>query len=118
MSKKNKNILIFLFSLLGLFLLYKGITGYFQSPDLSLTKELQKVVVAAGGLMFFLAFTLRKTKEADIAFSSNLLGAMIGGFLEYLSLVYGIKNLCLIALAVYFLSYIFYFKKIPSHPKI
>ena len=58
MNKKNINVLVFIFSGLGIFLLYKGITGYFQSPDLSLTKELQKVVAAAGVLMFFLAFYL------------------------------------------------------------
>jgi hypothetical protein len=41
---------------------------------------------------------------ADIAFASNLIGIMVGGALEYASLVIGYKNLLLIVILLYVLS--------------
>jgi hypothetical protein len=41
---------------------------------------------------------------ADIAFASNLIGIMIGGMLEYASLLIGYKNLLLIVIVFYLLS--------------
>ena len=48
--------------------------------------------------------SFRDTMEADIAFASNLLGAMAGGMLEYLSLVTGYRALILLIMACYLAS--------------
>ena len=55
------------------------------------------------------ASSFKEARHVDIAIGSNLLGALLGGFLEYSSLVWGTKSLCLIALAMYLVS--FYFVK-------
>jgi hypothetical protein len=41
---------------------------------------------------------------ADVAFASNLIGIMLGGMLEYASLIIGYRNLLLIVIAFYVLS--------------
>jgi uncharacterized protein YqgC (DUF456 family) len=41
---------------------------------------------------------------ADVAFASNLIGIMLGGMGEYLSLLTGYQNLLLIVIAFYLLS--------------
>lgn len=43
-------------------------------------------------------------RSADIAFASNLLGAMVGGMLEYTSLLLGYRNLLLLVMAFYVIS--------------
>ena len=48
-----------------------------------------------------------ETGQADIAFASNLLGAMVGGALEYLSLLIGFRMLGLVALGLYGLAWLF-----------
>ncbi|MCI0346063.1 MAG: spermidine synthase [Chloroflexi bacterium] len=47
------------------------------------------------------------TGQADVAFASNLLGAMVGGALEYLSLLTGFRMLGLVALGLYGLAWLF-----------
>ena len=42
--------------------------------------------------------------SADVAFASNLIGIMLGGMLEYASLLIGYRNLLLIVIAFYVLS--------------
>ena len=54
------------------------------------------------------ATSFKKCKNIDLAFGSNLLGAFVGGFSEYASLLFGIKSLSLLAIVFYFLSYFFY----------
>jgi hypothetical protein len=46
------------------------------------------------------------THTADIAFGSNLLGAMVFGTLEYVALVSGYQALLLVALGIYLLAYL------------
>lgn len=60
--------------------------------------------VFLANLVFSQAF--RETEAADIAFGSNLLGAMTGGLLEYLSLLVGYQALLIVALAAYLLAYV------------
>jgi hypothetical protein len=55
------------------------------------------------GIIF--ATSLKNTKRIEVVFGSNLLGAMLGGFFEYASLAYGIKNLTMFAAAMYILSF-------------
>lgn len=74
-------------------------------------------VLAAGllaGLPIFFAaiifaIVFRRTRYAGIALGSNLLGAVIGGFLEYSSMVWGLNTLYIVALAWY-LAAAFYLK--------
>lgn len=53
-----------------------------------------------------LVFTrsFKDTKSADMAFASNLVGAMVGGALEYLSLLTGFRALLLVAAGLYALA--------------
>ena len=55
---------------------------------------------------FIFAHSYKQTPDTDLAFASNLLGAVFGGLLEYSSLVIGFRGLFLVALAIYLLSYI------------
>jgi len=56
-------------------------------------------------LVFTRSFS--ETLHPDIAFASNLLGAMAGGALEYLSLLLGFKTLLPIAAGLYVLAWLF-----------
>ena len=48
----------------------------------------------------------RDSLAADIAFASNLLGAMFGGMLEYIALALGYKGLLLFVIVFYVISYL------------
>ncbi len=56
------------------------------------------------GIIF--ASSLKKSTSIEIAFGSNLLGAVLGGMLEYSSLAIGLGNLALLALVMYIGSFI------------
>jgi len=53
----------------------------------------------ASGIVF--ALSLARTGDADRALASNLLGAMAGGLVEYLSMITGFRALVLLAAAFY-----------------
>ncbi len=59
--------------------------------------------VLLANLVFAGSFKLTG-RVADIAFASNLIGAMVGGMLEYTSLLLGYRNLLLFVMAFYVLS--------------
>jgi SAM-dependent methyltransferase len=73
--------------------------------------ELRYAIAAAVAFapVFFanLVFTysFRDTRSADMAFASNLLGAMIGGALEYVALVTGFRALLLLVAVLYGLAF-------------
>jgi hypothetical protein len=46
-------------------------------------------------------YSFRDTRTADMSFASNLLGAMVGGALEYVSLLTGYRTLLLLAAVLY-----------------
>jgi hypothetical protein len=52
------------------------------------------------------SFSFRDTKTADMAFASNLLGAMVGGAIEYVALITGYQALVLIVGALYVGAYV------------
>ncbi len=56
------------------------------------------------GIIF--ATSLSTMKTIELAFGSNLLGSVVGGMLEYGSLIFGIKALYVIAALAYFLSWV------------
>jgi hypothetical protein len=74
--------------------------------------ELRYAVAAAVAFapIFFanLVFTysFRETGAADMAFASNLLGAMVGGALEYLALLGGFRSLLLVVAVLYVLAFL------------
>jgi hypothetical protein len=49
-------------------------------------------------------YSFRESRAADTSFASNLLGAMVGGALEYVSLLTGYRALLLLAAALYGLA--------------
>lgn len=51
------------------------------------------------GIIF--STSLKKTGSVEVAFGSNLLGSVVGGLLEYSSLAFGLRNLMILALAMY-----------------
>lgn len=53
------------------------------------------------------SYSFRDTATADMAFASNLLGAMVGGALEYLALLTGYRALLIVVALLYGLAYIF-----------
>lgn len=63
------------------------------------------VPVFCANLLFTRSF--RDTKTADMSFASNLLGAVLGGGLEYLSLLLGYSALNLVAIGLYVLAWLF-----------
>jgi len=70
-------------------------------PELRYT--LAAVIAFAPVFFANLVFTysFRDTASADMAFASNLLGAMVGGALEYIALLVGFQPLLLIVAALY-----------------
>jgi SAM-dependent methyltransferase len=64
----------------------------------------------ASGIVF--ATSLARAGEADRALASNLVGAVAGGLIEYLSMVVGFRMLVLVALAFYALAFVS--KKTPA----
>jgi SAM-dependent methyltransferase len=53
------------------------------------------------------ANSFRDTMKADMAFASNLIGAMVGGALEYVALLTGYRALLLLVAGLYVLAYLF-----------
>jgi hypothetical protein len=52
-------------------------------------------------------FSFRDTKIADMAFASNLLGAMVGGVIEYAALITGYRALLIIVALLYLGAWLF-----------
>jgi len=59
----------------------------------------------AAGIIF--AFSLKQKKDIAFAFGANLLGAMVGGITEYLSLGFGYQSLQFAIVIFYLLSLVF-----------
>ncbi|HET7677582.1 MAG TPA: hypothetical protein VFK38_06995 [Candidatus Limnocylindrales bacterium] len=53
------------------------------------------------------SYSFRDTRTADMAFASNLLGAMFGGALEYLALLTGYRVLLIVVAGLYGLAWLF-----------
>jgi spermidine synthase len=65
---------------------------------------------------FIFAMTFSQSPNADVSLGSNILGALLGGALEALSLAIGIKSLSLLAVAVYLLAWYAFARQ--SHRRI
>ena len=68
-------------------------------------------VVLAFAPIFFanlvFSYSFRETGSADMAFASNLLGAVIGGAIEYVALITGYQALLIIVAALYGFAWLF-----------
>ncbi|MGI8658122.1 MAG: spermidine synthase, partial [Candidatus Limnocylindria bacterium] len=53
------------------------------------------------------SYSFRDTRTADMAFASNLLGAMVGGALEYVALITGYQALLIVVALLYAAAYLF-----------
>ena len=49
----------------------------------------------------------RDVGDSTVAFGANLLGAMLGGVLEYLAIITGYRNLLFVVALLYGLAYLF-----------
>ncbi len=58
----------------------------------------------------------RDVGSSAVAFATNLLGAMVGGVLEYSSLLLGYKNLLVVVALIYGCAYLFGGKRLASNP--
>jgi hypothetical protein len=52
-------------------------------------------------------YSFRDTRIADMAFASNLLGAMLGGVVEYLALISGYRFLLVVVAGLYLTAWLF-----------
>lgn len=86
---------------------------FFHLSNLSGLALVWKLALSVGIVLlpvFFAAIvfavSFKKTSDIPNSFGSNLLGAVLGGFVEYLSLITGIRFLALLALGFYGLSFL------------
>jgi spermidine synthase len=61
------------------------------------------------GLIF--SISLKQANDTSRPLASNLSGAVAGGALEYTSLIWGVKNLYLVAAVLYLAAYLSHFRK-------
>jgi hypothetical protein len=109
-----------LFSLLFAGLLLAGLVPASWLLDLSTVPRF----LAATAIAFFPVFIanivfaerFRDTLDPTTAFGANLLGAMVGGVLEYLSLITGYRGLLVVAAILYALAWVFGARKLGRAP--
>jgi hypothetical protein len=97
-------VLLFLFLALNYFLSLNTLLGV-SSPVLryGLASFLAFAPIFCANVVFSHSF--RDSDAADIAFASNLLGAMLGGMLEYIALALGYQALLLFVILFYGVAY-------------
>ncbi|MEW5819987.1 MAG: hypothetical protein AB1782_07325 [Cyanobacteriota bacterium] len=81
----------------------------------SLIRILFNTVIACLPVLFaaiIFANSFANVEKPNIALGSNLFGAMVGGALEYLSMLTGIRFLAIIVIVLYLLSYLTIGKKL------
>jgi hypothetical protein len=94
--------------------LYVGLLGslglaFLLPPSSLLIDPLWLRYVVAGAIAFapvffanlVFSFSFRDTRTADMAFASNLLGAMVGGAIEYVALITGYQALVIVVAVLY-----------------
>jgi len=102
---ENKNWIypmIFLALLSNYFFPFRSLLGLNQAVQVVLAGGLISLPVFFSGLVFALSF--KESKNSSSALGSNLLGAMLGGFAEYLTVLWGFQALWLLATGFYVLA--------------
>ena len=104
---------IYLFLLLSLFLGYFCSTVGFNFFNQKILNLILPILLTLPILFSGLAFSkeLSRLNSASQALSANILGAMLGGFLEYNSMYFGLSSLYFLAGFLYFLAFVFYIYK-------
>jgi len=79
-------------------------------------------ILFAGGPIFFasicFALLFRERQDTNLAFGWNLAGAVIGGLVELVAIVVGLRSLALIALAAYLASFVAKYVRDDRHPQL
>jgi len=101
--------LLFLALLGNYFFPWEKLLGLSEPLQVIISAMMVSLPVLFSGIIFALSF--RITRQTPSALGSNLLGAMLGGFCEYLTLVFGFQILWLVAIGFYFFSWIFRFHR-------
>ncbi len=98
-------VLLFLLLILNYFLPLNSLLRI-SSPVLryGLASILAFAPIFCANVVFSHSF--RDSLAADIAFASNLLGAMLGGMFEYVALAFGYQALLIFVLVFYFAAYL------------
>ncbi len=86
------------------------IENYSLALALILNPLILTVPVFFSGLAF--STELKKIKSSSVALSSNILGALFGGLVEYNSMYFGFKFLYLLAILIYISAFLFSRSKI------
>jgi SAM-dependent methyltransferase len=99
--------------------------AYFVPQDAFLSIDVLPLRYALASLVAFLPVFLANLvfagsfkgtgPSADVAFASNLIGIMLGGMLEYTSLLIGYQNLLLMVIGFYLLSALLLRRRAPAH---
>lgn len=92
-------------SLLATWVVTPGVLNRLGLLERGLLGGLIYAIPAAFAGVLFSTF-LKRAKEPASALGSNLLGAVIGGVLEYSSMLIGLRSLTLVALVLYLGSYL------------
>jgi hypothetical protein len=98
---------VLLFVAIGIAFLVPPETLLFDPPWLRyvVAASLAFAPVFLANLVF--SYSFRDTNTADMAFASNLLGAMVGGTLEYIALITGYQALLIVVAVLYGLAWLF-----------
>jgi SAM-dependent methyltransferase len=81
-----------------------ALLGFSMVPRFLLATTLAFFPIFVANLIF--AERFRDTADPTAAFGANLLGAMLGGTLEYLSLLVGFRALLIVVAALYLIAYL------------
>jgi hypothetical protein len=81
-----------------------ALLGFSVIPRFLLAATLAFFPIFVANLIF--AERFRDTADPTAAFGANLLGAMLGGTLEYLSLLVGFRALLFVVAALYLVAYL------------
>ena len=106
--KQSRRILLYGLLILALIagILYANIFSIIDIPFGSF--KLLSIIVLTLPLFFsglIFSSELKTTRSITTAFSSNLLGAILGGFLEYNSMYFGFQFLYVIGIIIYLLAF-------------
>lgn len=80
------------------------LAGLSLLPKAAVSGTLLSLPIFFAGIIF--ADSFKRATDLGKVFASNLIGAMLGGMLECMSFVVGIRALLLLALALYLLSFV------------
>lgn len=96
--------LVLLSLLVGSLLPLSSFIGWAQGLGPIVAVLVLATPVFFAGMLFSTLF--QQTAHVEIALASNLLGSILGGFIEYLSLVWGISSLGWLAVLIYVIALI------------